>query len=101
MRRLVRFQGQLIVRIRDLRSRPIRAEKHADGHVLIPERHGFTKYAKLQAPDGAKVCRRSESVRARADDHYIKDRHFIGTSFGNSLSSPADLMQQLTEVLRN
>src|SRR4051812_3498753 len=75
MRRLVRLQGQLIVRIRDLRSCPIRAEKHADGHVLIPERHGFTKYAKLQALDGAKVCRRSESVRARADDHYIKDRH--------------------------
>ncbi len=78
--RLVRFQCQRVIRVRDLRRGPIRAEKHVGRHVALPKGHGFAKHKHFQALDLAQVPGRGQSVRATTDDRHIAPCHCHFTS---------------------
>src|SRR5580692_11414917 len=60
---------------RDWRGSPIRAEKHTNGHVLIPKRHGLPEHANLEAFDGTQVRRGRKAVRTSTDYYYVVRCH--------------------------
>ena len=61
--------------IRDLRSGPIGAQKHADRHVALPERHWFAENADLQAFHVLQVSGGGEPIRASTQDYDVTIFH--------------------------
>src|SRR5579872_520516 len=72
----VGVEGQPLTGICDVRSAPVRAQAHADGHLLFPERHGFAEDSGFDSC-GAQVRRGGEAIRASAENQDIAIRGFL------------------------
>src|SRR5579859_3480890 len=67
---------------------PTRAQQHADGHFLLPKRHGLAKGVDVESFDGTEMSGGGQPVRSRAENCYIVSSHYLLLVFTPEIDFP-------------